>query len=102
MRSLNILCVIIITNLLVSHYCYGQSNLHPDNQFSLGVLINEKANGFKGIWYMNQPSNDISVYKYSGGMATYTAKHRPFAIYSEESNKTFFCFGGTDETNSTL
>jgi len=51
---------------------------------------------------MNQPSNDEYVYKYSGGLATYTAKHRPFAIYSEEAEKTFFCFGGTDDRNSTL
>src|SRR5690606_10328461 len=33
---------------------------------------------------------------------TYTAKHRPFAIYSEKANKTYFCFGGTNESNSTL
>ena len=51
---------------------------------------------------MNQPSNDQYVYKYSGGLATYTAKHQPFAIFSEKVNKTFFCFGGTDDANSTL
>ena len=64
--------------------------------------VQVKANGFKGIWYMNQPSNDIYVYKYSGGMATFCAKHQPFAVYSEKVNKTFFCFGGTDDSNSTL
>jgi len=51
---------------------------------------------------MNQPSNDEYVYKYSGGLATYCAKHQPFAVYAEEVDKTFFCFGGTDDTNSTL
>ena len=33
--------------------------------------------------------------KYSGGLGTYTAKHHPLAIYSEEANKTFFVYGGT-------
>ena len=28
-------------------------------------------------------------------MATYCAKHRPFAVYAPEVNKTFFCYGGT-------
>ena len=44
---------------------------------------------------MNQPSNDEYVYKYSGGLGTYCAKHKPFAIYCEAVNKTFFCYGGT-------
>ncbi|MBN1144202.1 MAG: BNR-4 repeat-containing protein [Bacteroidales bacterium] len=77
-------------------------NVHPDARFSEAVEMNIKANGFRGIWYMNQPSNDEYVYKYSGGMATYTAKHQPIGIYSKKAKKTFFCFGGTDEQNSTL
>lgn len=56
--------------------------------------LNQKAQGYRGIWYMNQPSDDEYVYKYSGGLGTYCAKHRPFAIYSQEANKTFFCYGG--------
>ncbi|MCA9124103.1 MAG: BNR-4 repeat-containing protein [Planctomycetaceae bacterium] len=44
---------------------------------------------------MNQPSNDEYVYKYSGGLGTYCAKHRPFAIYCQQVDKTFFCYGGT-------
>lgn len=67
-----------------------------------GIVINKKADGFRGIWYMNQPSDDEYVYKYSGGLAVYPANHRPFAIYSRKAGKTFFCFGGTDEANSTL
>ncbi|MFK5921746.1 MAG: BNR-4 repeat-containing protein [Verrucomicrobiota bacterium] len=59
------------------------------------VTLNLKADGYSGIWYMNQPSNDEYVYKYSGGMGTYCAKHKPFAIYSKEADKTFFCYGGT-------
>lgn len=52
---------------------------------------------------MNQPSGDEYVYKYSGGLGTYCAKHRPFAIYSKSANKTFFCYGGaTNENNREL
>ncbi len=58
------------------------------------VTLNQKADGYRGIWYMNQPSNDEYVYKYSGGLGTYCAKHHPFAIYCKEVNKTFFCYGG--------
>lgn len=64
------------------------------------VTLNLKADGYRGIWYMNQPSGDEYVYKYSGGLGTYCAKHKPFAIYSPEAEKTFFCFGGTTEDSN--
>ena len=66
------------------------------------VLVNRPAKGFRGIWYFNQPSKDEYVYKYSGGMGTYCMGHVPFAVYRKEVDKTFFCFGGTDDANSTL
>jgi hypothetical protein len=56
--------------------------------------LNEKETGYRGVWYMNQPSGDKYVYKYSGGLGTYCAKHRPFAVYRKEVDKTFFCYGG--------
>ena len=59
------------------------------------LTINEKDTGYRGIWYFNQPSGDEYVYKYSGGLGTYCAKHRPFAVYRPEVDKTFFCYGGT-------
>lgn len=59
------------------------------------VTINCKDTGYRGIWYMNQPSNDEYVYKYSGGLGTYCAKHKPFAVYCDQVHKTFFCYGGT-------
>ncbi|MDD2600035.1 MAG: BNR-4 repeat-containing protein [Kiritimatiellae bacterium] len=58
--------------------------------------------GFNGIWYYNQRSGDQYVYKYSGGLGTYCAKHIPMAWYSAQSNRTYFCYGGTDNNNSTL
>ena len=64
------------------------------------VTLNSKDDGYRGIWYMNQKSNDEYVYKYSGGLGTYCAKHRPFAIYRKEVDKTFFCYGGTTKESN--
>ncbi|QEG33115.1 BNR-4 repeat-containing protein [Bythopirellula goksoeyrii] len=49
---------------------------------------------------MNQPSGDEYAYKYSGGMATYCAKHQPFAVYCEQAKKTFFCYGGATKDDN--
>ena len=54
-----------------------------------------KDDGYRGIWYYNQPTKDEYKFKYSGGMATYPQQHVPLAIYSPQANKTFFCYGGT-------
>ncbi len=108
---------LLITFVLLTQYCSqnsGSSNvadtrsssvkdsIHPDNKPAEGILYNKKTNGYHGIWYMNQPLDNEYKYKYSGGLGTYCAKHNPFAIYREEVNKTFFCYGGTDDANSTL
>ena len=58
-------------------------------------LLCRQDDGYRGIWYMNQPSKDEYRYKYSGGFATYPQQHAPIAIYRKEVNKTFFCYGGT-------
>src|SRR4051794_17579534 len=57
------------------------------------------AGGYRGIWYKISAGKEI---KYSGGFATYPQQIRPLAIYRKEVNKTFFCYGGTDQKNSTL
>jgi len=54
-----------------------------------------RDDGYRGIWYYNQPSDDEYKYKYSGGFATYPQQQGPIAYYSKEANKTFFCYGGT-------
>jgi len=54
---------------------------------------NPKADGYKGIWFELGQKGEYGD-KYSGGLGTYTAKHRPLAIYSPEANKTFFTYGG--------
>lgn len=67
------------------------------------LTLNTKDSGYRGIWYMNQPSGDEYVYKYSGGLGTYCAKHKPFAVYCDKVEKTFFCYGGTTkESNQKL
>jgi hypothetical protein len=54
-----------------------------------------RDDGYRSIWYFNQPSHDQYVYKYSGGFATYPQQHSPIAIYSKAAAKTFFCYGGS-------
>jgi BNR repeat-containing family member len=62
------------------------------------ITQNRKAAGFGGTWYMNGPSGDEYAYKYSGGLGTYCMKHIPFAVYRPEVDKTFFCWGGMDDS----
>ena len=80
----------------------NQDQVHPDLKNNAGVLINEPIAGYRGIWYMNQPLDNEYKYKYSGGLGTYPQQHNPLAVYSAKANKTFFCYGGTDEKNATL
>ena len=63
------------------------------------VTLNVVADGYHGIWYANQPVPGSYRYKYSGGMATYTAKHRPFAVFAPEVRRTFFCYGAAPRNN---
>ncbi|NQV33619.1 MAG: BNR-4 repeat-containing protein [Phycisphaeraceae bacterium] len=63
------------------------------------ITLNEKDDGYRGIWYMNQPLRTVYKYKYSGGLGTYCAKHKPFAVYCDEVKKTFFCYGGTTKAS---
>lgn len=53
------------------------------------------GDGYRGIWYMNQPTKDEYRYKYGGGFATYPQQHVPIAIHVPSQRKTFFVFGGS-------
>ena len=66
------------------------------------ITANVKADGYRGIWYYNQRIGGRYVFKYSGGLGTYCAKHRPFAVHCDEVDKTFFCYGGTTRDGSLL
>ncbi len=74
--------------------------LAVDEAFAAGAQ--GTAGGYRGIWYYNQETNDEYVYKYSGGLGTYCAKHIPLACYAPEVNKTFFCYGGVSDKGSLL
>ena len=63
--------------------------------------MNDKADGYRGIWYSCGALDSEYRYKYSGGLGTYCAKHRPFAIYHNDARKTFFCYGGTSKDSLT-
>jgi hypothetical protein len=56
-------------------------------------LTGQKDDGYRGIWFTLGQMGEHGD-KYSGGLGTYTAKHRPLAVYSAEANKTFFTWGG--------
>jgi hypothetical protein len=58
-------------------------------------LVPQVANGYRGIWYMNQPLKSEHRYKYSGGFATYPQWHMPIAIHVAARRKTFFVYGGS-------
>ncbi len=67
--------------------------------FSIDLNAQKRApdfsyNGFKGIWFELGQKYEYGD-KYSGGLGTYTAKHRPMAIYDKGSNRTYFVYGGT-------
>ena len=58
------------------------------------IFLNKKHNEYHGHWYFCNTTGNKYVYKYSGGLGTYTMWHSPFAVYAKEVNKTFFCYGG--------
>ncbi|MHA1717363.1 MAG: BNR-4 repeat-containing protein, partial [Promethearchaeota archaeon] len=62
----------------------------------------KKLDGFNGIWYCNQPVNTVHRYKYSGGLATYCAKHIPMTVHVPTQRKTFFVYGGIQGKGNTL
>lgn len=62
---------------------------------------NTRMNGYRGIWFTIGQDNEYGP-KYSGGLGTYTAKHRPIAVYAEQVNKTFFVYGGIVDNGTDL
>lgn len=66
-----------------------------DDEREVGTVVGTRVDGYRGIWHGQESTGDEYSYKYSGGLGTYTAKHRPLAIYAPEVRKTFFVYGGT-------
>jgi hypothetical protein len=80
--------VLVIIPFLTVQPLFGQSGLD-----------NTKIDGYRAIWFTLGQYSEYGD-KYSGGLGTYTAKHRPLAIYAPEVKKTFFVYGGTTEENT--
>lgn len=57
-------------------------------------LFCSRAPGFNGTWHGQPGFPGGQAFKYSGGLGTYSAKSRPFAVHASEAGKTFFCWGG--------
>lgn len=74
---------------------FGSVSAQKPDPGASPLTLNGRDDGYRGIWYFNQKSKDEYVYKYSGGLGTYCAKHQPFAVYCRAVDKTFFCYGGT-------
>jgi hypothetical protein len=56
---------------------------------------NQRADGYRGIWFALGQLDGEYGDKYSGGLGTYTMKHAPMAVYDPRSERTFFTYGGT-------
>lgn len=83
--------------LLIAVLALYQANLasaHDDDR-QPGVVVGERLDGYRGVWHGQEPTKDEYHFKYSGGLGTYTANHRPIAIYAPPANKTYFVYGGT-------
>ncbi|HPN35181.1 MAG TPA: BNR-4 repeat-containing protein [bacterium] len=90
--SAGLLCLVLSS--LTKAGALLAAEAHGRESASAPLTLNIKDTGYRGIWYMNQPSEDEYVYKYSGGLGTYCANHAPFAVYCDRVHKTFFCYGG--------
>lgn len=69
--------------------------------FAGEIVTTTPTDGYRGIWYHIGSNSGPYGYKYSGGLATYCAKHSPFAVYRPEVDKTFFVYGGTTAQSHT-
>ncbi len=87
--------------LLTGAAAPGKKSARPKREED-SPLVLTRDDGYRGIWYYNQPQKDEYAYKYSGGLGTYCSSHLPFAVYVPEVRKTFFCYGGTTKDRKTL
>jgi len=83
----------LVLSMMASAPCGAQEPAEPQYPaHAAGDL--PTADGYRGIWYANQPSGDAYRFKYSGGLATYPQQHTPIAIHVRSEGKTFFVYGG--------
>lgn len=70
-----------------------------DDNRQVGVIVGQPLDGYRGVWHGQEPTGDRYHFKYSGGLATYTAKHVPLAIHVPERDQTFFVYGAQKDTS---
>lgn len=90
MGQVNIERFYFLNDLIEIPEFYTRKELQQEERHVVG----EQNAGYRGIWYRLGHSLKYGD-KYSGGLGTYTANHKPLAVYSEAANKTFFVVGGT-------
>jgi len=96
-------CILLLVLFPIISFSQSTKDIYGD-----AIFINKPDKGYRGIWYniggagQAGPVGDQYRYKYSGGLGTYPANHYPFSVYAKDVNKTFFCYGGTDDEGKTL
>lgn len=93
---------VFIAGVLCAAGAVAQDSPTPGENWADSPAPNTKDDGYRSIWYTMGPNDPTYGPKYSGGLGTYCAKHYPFAVYSKEANKTFFCYGGTPRNKRIL
>ncbi|HQH52081.1 MAG TPA: BNR-4 repeat-containing protein [Candidatus Hydrogenedentes bacterium] len=63
-----------------------------------GRRVNTTPTAFRGVWYGCGRQNTLPGHEfvYAGGKATYSAWHRPMAVYARAANRTFFVYGDAE------
>jgi hypothetical protein len=97
-RGQPILSALLVGVLAVVSGCHGEAD---DIPMTAGEHL-PTADGYRGLWYANMPIDDEYRFKYSGGAATYPHQHHPLGYYAPAVDKTFFVYGGVDESGSLL
>jgi hypothetical protein len=61
-------------------------------------MAKESSVDYQGAWYCCGTANVLpgKTYVYSGPMATYSAWHRPMAVYAREARQTFFVYSNPE------
>ena len=100
-RSLAIFASILCAQFVLAADPVEPPGDDPHMKPVVSVTQNRQDDGYRGVWYQNQPTKDEYKYKYSGGLGTYCDYHQPFSVYVPEVDKTFFCYGGTSHDSPT-
>ncbi|MES2697752.1 MAG: BNR-4 repeat-containing protein, partial [Verrucomicrobiota bacterium] len=84
--------LVIAASIALGPLAFSANAPAPKKADDLTLTVGD---GYRGIWYMNQPVKNEHRYKYSGGFGTYPQQHVPIAIYVASQKKTFFVYGGS-------